>query len=131
MSDFTITNLKQLDDAAKAWMPGIEAPLAREHLDSEHLDVTYIRYESGVRSPMARSHRIQEEAYVVIGGSGTITLNDEPHLIDRWDVIRVSPPIVRSLQAGAGGRELIAVGSDRPEGGNAVPGETYGARQDS
>ncbi|PZR85123.1 MAG: hypothetical protein DLM67_26390 [Candidatus Nephthysia bennettiae] len=72
---------------------------------------------------MAHSQRTQEEAYIVIDGSGTIVLNEEPHPISRWDVIRVSPWTVRTLEAGADGLELIAVGSDRPEGGDAVPGE--------
>jgi mannose-6-phosphate isomerase-like protein (cupin superfamily) len=131
MSDFTITNFKQINDAAGPRMPGIEARFAREHLNSEHLGVTYVRYQPGVRSPMAHSHRTQEEAYIVIGGSGTIVLNEEPHSISRWDVIRVSPSTVRTLEAGADGLELIAVGSDRPEGGDAVPGGRTGPGEDS
>jgi hypothetical protein len=43
MSDFTITNFKQLKDATGARMPGIEARFAREHLNAEHLGVTYLR----------------------------------------------------------------------------------------
>jgi len=35
---------------------------------------------------------------------------------------RVSPPTVCTLEAGADGLELIAVGSDKPEGGDAVTG---------
>ena len=121
MSDFTITNFKELKDAASGRMPGIEARFARDQLDSEHLGVTYLRYEPGVCSPMAHSHRVQEEAYIVIGGSGTIVLNEERHAIGRWDVIRVSPSTVRALEAGGDGLEVIAVGSDRPEGGDGVP----------
>lgn len=118
MPDFTIANFKALQDSAAGRAPAIEARFAREHLNSEHLGVTYLRYEPGVRSPVAHSHRIQEEAYIVIGGSGTI--DDEPHAITQWDVVRVSPLTVRWLEAGAGGLELIAVGSDKPEGGDAV-----------
>lgn len=58
-------------------------------------------------------------------------LNDEPHAIRRWDVIRVRPLTVRMLQAGTDGLELIAVGSDRPEGGDAVPGERMAPAKDS
>ena len=32
--------------------------------------------------------------------------------------LRVAPPVVRSFEAGPDGLELIAVGSDRPEGGD-------------
>lgn len=121
MSDFTIINLEQLEDAAAARAPGIEARFAREHLDSEHLGVSYIRYDPGVPAPIDHSHRVQEEAYVVIGGSGTIVLDGEAHAIRQWDVIRVSPSTVRRLEAGDDGLEVIAVGSARPEGGDSIP----------
>jgi len=40
------------------------------------------------------------------------------------DVVRVSPTTVRAFEAGDEGLELIAVGSDRPEGGDGVFAET-------
>ena len=73
---------------------------------------------------MAHSHREQEEAYVVVGGSGRIRIDDEVYSIGQWDVVRVSPEAVRAFEAGDGGLELIAVGSDRPEGGDGVLAET-------
>jgi hypothetical protein len=63
-----------------------------------------MRYAPGVRSPMAHSHREQEEAYVVIGGSGRVRLDVGPQ--------------------GPEGLELVAVGSDRPEGGDGVRAES-------
>ena len=33
-------------------------------------------------------------------------------------MIRVAPDVVRAFEGGANGLELIAVGSDRPEGGD-------------
>ena len=80
MTDYAIINLKDIEDSAGERAPGVEARFARKHIDSEHLGVTYIRYEAGVRSPMAHSHREQEEAYVVIAGSGRVRLDDEPIL---------------------------------------------------
>ena len=123
MTDYAIVNLKDIEDSA-AERPGMEARFARKHIDSEHLGVTYMRYEAGLRSPMAHSHREQEEAYVVIGGSGRVRLGDEIREIRQWDVVRVSPAIVRAFEAGADGLEIIAVGSDRPEGGDGVRAET-------
>ena len=61
-----------------------------------------MRYEPGVRSPMAHSHREQEEAYIVVSGSGRIRLDDEVHDVSEWDVIRVSPQTIRAFEAGAG-----------------------------
>lgn len=124
MSGFTITNLKQVENSAAARGPGLEARFGRKHLDSEHLGVSYFRYAPGVRSPMAHSHREQEEAYVIVGGSGQIRLDGEVVPVRQWDVIRVSPPVVRAFAAGEEGLEVIAIGADRPEGGDGVPAET-------
>lgn len=124
MSDYAIINLKDIEDSAGERAPGVEARFARKQIDSEHLGVTYIRYEAGVRSPMAHSHREQEEAYVVIAGSGRVRLDDEIREVRQWDVVRVSPATIRAFEAGADGLEIIAVGSDRPEGGDGVAAET-------
>src|SRR6266849_4205146 len=72
LSDYTITNLKEIDDSAGEHAPDLEAHFARKHLDSEHLGVSYFRYGAGFRSPIGHSHREQEEVYVVVNGSGRI-----------------------------------------------------------
>jgi quercetin dioxygenase-like cupin family protein len=120
MPRFTIKNLMDVEDSAGQRTPGVEGRFARKYLDSEHLGISYFRFGSGVRSPVAHSHREQEEAYVVVGGSGRIRLDDEVHELRRWDVVRVSPEVVRAFEGGESGLELVAVGSDRPEGGDGV-----------
>jgi hypothetical protein len=60
---------------------------------------------------------------VIIGGSGRVRLDDEVRDIRQWDVVRVSPETVRAFEAGPEGLELIAAGSDRPEGGDGVRAE--------
>src|SRR5205823_13825693 len=121
MSPYAIVNLKEeVEDSLGERAPGLEGRFARKHLDSEHLGVSYLNYAPGLRSSMAHTHREQEEAYVVIGGSGRIRLDDEVHDLRRWDVVRVSPETVRAFEAGTDGLELIAIGSDRPEGGDGV-----------
>jgi len=121
MSAYAIVNLKE--DVEDSWgerAPGTEGRFARKHLESEHLGVSYLRYSPGVRSSSAHSHREQEEAYVVISGSGRVRLDDEIRELRRWDVVRVNPATVRAFEAGDEGLELIAIGSDRPEGGDGV-----------
>jgi uncharacterized cupin superfamily protein len=120
MSTYTIKNLMDIEDSVGERAPGLEGRFGRRHLDSEHLGVSYWRYSPGVRSPVAHSHREQEEAYVVVEGSGRIRLDDEVHPLRPWDVIRVSPETVRAFEAGDDGLVLIAVGADRPEGGDGV-----------
>ena len=118
MPNFTIKNLMEIDDAAADRGPEIEARLARKHLDSEHLGVSLFRYGSGYRAPYGHRHREQEEAYVVVGGSGRMKLDDEIVELRQWDVVRVAPNVLRGFEGGPDGLELIAVGNDRPEGGD-------------
>ncbi|MGA2321021.1 MAG: hypothetical protein ABSG95_09830 [Solirubrobacteraceae bacterium] len=121
MSDFTIKNLMEVENSAGERAPELEARFARKHLDSEHLGVSYFRYAPGFRSPFGHSHREQEEAYVVIGGSGRVRLGDEILELRRWDVVRVAPQVIRGFEGGPEGLEIIAIGADRPEGGDGVP----------
>jgi quercetin dioxygenase-like cupin family protein len=116
---FTIKNLKEVDSAtAEAMADQLEARFGRKHLDSEHLGVSYFRYAPKFRSPVGHRHREQEEAYVVVAGSGRIRLDDEVIDLAQWDVVRVAPEVVRGFEGGPDGLEIIAVGSDRPEGGD-------------
>jgi quercetin dioxygenase-like cupin family protein len=120
MSSFTIVNLKEIEDSTGERAPGIEGRFARKHMESEHVGVSYFRYAPNLRSPMAHSHREQEEAYLVLSGSGRVRLDEEIRELRQWDLVRVSPQTVRAFEAGPDGLELIAVGSDRPEGGDGV-----------
>jgi uncharacterized cupin superfamily protein len=124
MKGFTIKNLKEIEDSAGERAPGIEGRFARKYLDSQHLGISYFRYAPGVRSPMAHSHREQEEAYIITSGSGQIRLDDELHKLRQWDVVRISPQTIRAIEAGDDGLEFIAIGSDRPEGGDGIPAPT-------
>lgn len=124
MSGFTIANLKEIEDSAGGRGLGIEARFARKHIESEHLGITYLRYDAGVRSPAAHSHREQEEAYVVLRGSGRVRLDDEVRPVRAWDIVRVAPPTIRAFEAGEDGLEMIIIASDRPEGGDGVPADS-------
>jgi mannose-6-phosphate isomerase-like protein (cupin superfamily) len=118
MPTFTRKNLKQIDDSAAGRGGDVEARFGRSQIDSEHLGVSYFRYGSGHKSPFGHRHREQEEAYVVLGGSGRMKLDDEIIELGQWDLIRVSPQVVRAFEGGPDGLELLAIGSDRPEGGD-------------
>lgn len=118
MSAYTIVNLKEIEDSVGERAPGVEGRFGRSHLDSEHLGITYFRYAPGLRAKTAHRHREQEELYLVLGGSGRIKLGDDVRELRQWDVVRVSPTTLRALEAGDDGLEFIAIGSDRPEGGD-------------
>jgi mannose-6-phosphate isomerase-like protein (cupin superfamily) len=121
MSDYTKMNfMADIEDSAAARAPGgeIQARFARSHIGSEHLGVSHFRYAPGYRSPFGHRHREQEEVYVVVSGSGRVRLDDTTEEIDQWDVLRVAPHVGRAFEAGPEGLEIIAVGNDRPEGGD-------------
>jgi mannose-6-phosphate isomerase-like protein (cupin superfamily) len=122
MSRFATVNLLDVEDAMGDKAPGLELRFGRKHLDSRDLGVSHVRYESNLRGEMAHSHREQEEAYVVVSGSGRMLLDDEVLELRQWDVVRVAPEVVRAFEAGPEGLEMIAVGGPKPEGGDGVAG---------
>src|SRR5947209_8582057 len=126
MSDYSIKNLKEVDDSAGD-RSDLEARFGRKHLNSEHLGVSYFRYGPGIRAPVGHRHREQEEAYVVVGGSGRMRLDDEIIDLRQWDAVRVAPAVVRGFEGGPSGLELIAIGADRPEGGDGETVENFWA----
>jgi quercetin dioxygenase-like cupin family protein len=120
MSDYAIVNLLEIDDDVQGRLEGLEGRFSRKFLGSRDLGVSHWRYAPNLRNPGAHSHREQEEAYVVVSGSGRVRLDDEIREVRRWDVIRVAPEVVRAFEAGPDGLELIAVGGPKPEGGDGV-----------
>jgi mannose-6-phosphate isomerase-like protein (cupin superfamily) len=118
MPDYTLTNMMDVENMAAGRMPGMEARFARKNIESEHLGLSFFRAEPNFRQPFGHSHREQEEAYVILEGSGRMRLGDEVVEIKPWDVIRVAPHVVRAFESGPDGLAFIAVGNDRPEGGD-------------
>ena len=118
MSDYAIVNLLEIEDDVQGRLEGLEGRFSRRFLGSRDLGVSHWKYAPELRNPTAHSHREQEEAYVVVVGSGRVRLDDEIREIRRWDVIRVAPGVVRAFEAGSDGLELIAVGGPKPEGGD-------------
>jgi mannose-6-phosphate isomerase-like protein (cupin superfamily) len=120
MPGFATINLLEIEDSVGDRAPGIEGRFGRKHLDSRDLGISHFRYDANLRSPMAHSHREQEEAYVVVAGSGRVMLDDECIDLRQWDVVRVAPEVVRAFEAGPDGLEIIAVGGPKPADGDGV-----------
>ncbi|HEY5189540.1 MAG TPA: hypothetical protein VII87_10935 [Solirubrobacteraceae bacterium] len=118
MTNFTSANLFDVDNLAADRGDGFEARFARSAIESDHLGVSYFSAPPNFRSPFGHSHREQEEAYVIVSGSGLMRLDDEIIELKQWDVIRVAPTVVRAFESGPDGLVYIAVGNDRPEGGD-------------
>ena len=119
MPDYTIKNIKDVKDMAAENDWPIEARFARSDLESAHLGLSHFRVGPDFRTPFGHSHREQEEIYLVLGGSGRMKLEDETVELHEWDAVRVAPHVVRAFESGPEGIELLAIGSTRPEGGDA------------
>jgi mannose-6-phosphate isomerase-like protein (cupin superfamily) len=120
MPSYTTVNLLEIENVIGDRAPGIDGRFTRSQLDSRDLGVSRFTYAANMRSPMAHSHREQEEAYVVIAGSGKVLLDDEIIDLQQWDVLRVAPEVVRAFEGGPEGLDMIAVGGPRPEDGDGV-----------
>jgi mannose-6-phosphate isomerase-like protein (cupin superfamily) len=125
MPDYTVKNLKEVEDSAAGRGGDVEARFARKHLGSRELGVSFFRYGPGHRSGTGHSHREQEEAYVVVAGSGRVKLDDDIVDLREWDVVRVAPEVVRAFEGGPAGLELIAIGGRKPEEGDGVRVEDW------
>ncbi len=118
MPTYTKSNLMEIEDMAKGQVEGLQARFSRSVLGSEQFGVTHFRIEPGVRAPFGHKHSVQEEAYVVLTGSGRLRVEEDILDLDQWDIVRVDPTAVRGFEAGPEGMDLLAVGGVRPEGGD-------------
>lgn len=118
MADYTHLNLLELDETVSARVPTIEGRFGRSSLGTAHVGVSHFRYAPNHHSVSGHRHREQEELYVVLSGSGRIRLEDDVVDLKALDTVRVAPTVIRALEAGPDGLEFLAIGSDRPEGGD-------------
>src|SRR5215211_630648 len=110
---------RDIEDSVGGRVEGLEGRFGRKHLGSRDLGISLWTYGPGVRGA-AHSHREQEEAYVVVSGSGRMRLGESVIEVCQWDVVRVAPEVVRGFEAGPDGLDVIGVGGPKPEGGDGV-----------
>jgi len=109
---FTHRNLEEVKDSAAEYGFGEfqEARFASGDLDLNQAGMSFLRIKPGKRQPFGHNHERSEEVYVVIGGSGRMMLGDEPIELKKYDAVRVAPSIVRAVEAGEDGLEMLAFG---------------------
>ena len=121
MAGYTKLNLKNdvEDQAVKFDMsPDLEFRSARVPLELENSGVSYLRVAPGFRLPFGHHHNVQEEVYVLVGGSARIKLDDDVVELKPFDAVRIHKDTVRNLEGGPDGAELIAIGAP-----NTGPGD--------
>jgi mannose-6-phosphate isomerase-like protein (cupin superfamily) len=127
MTGYTHLNLKQdVEDMAPSFdqSPSMEARFARGPLELEQSGMTYFRLAPGFRVPFGHKHVDQEEVYVVVNGSARIKIDDEILDLSEWDAVRVPGDVVRNLEAGDEGAEVLAFGAPPTERSDSemIPG---------
>ena len=118
MSRHTHVNLLEVKDSVDGRVEGLEGRFGRGPTGARDIGVSLWRYAPNLRNPTGHKHREQEEAYLVIRGSGQVLLDGEVSELRQWDLVRVSPDVVRAFAAGPEGLEIVAVGGPKPEGGD-------------
>ena len=120
-SGFTVVALGEVADmAAKHGFGEMgEARFAHGALETRQTGLSLQRLRPGRRQMFAHHHRRAEEVYVILEGSGTVTIDGEAMPVTARDAIRVAPTSSRVFEAGPDGLELLAVGPRAP--GDAVP----------
>jgi len=123
-ADYTKVNFEtDVEDMAPhgGMAPDVEAKFAREPLGLENSGVSRLRVKPGFRVPFGHTHETQEEVYVVVSGSAKLKLDDEVVELKQWDAIRIAPGVMRNLEAGSDGAELVLVGAPAPRDTEMVP----------
>jgi uncharacterized cupin superfamily protein len=112
MSDFTLVNIKDIEDSAVAfgYAPAMEARFARDPLDCERTGLSYQRLAPDAEGPFGHVHTEDEEIYVVLSGTGRAKLGEEIVDLKPLDAVRVAPGTPRGFAAGPEGLALLAFG---------------------
>jgi mannose-6-phosphate isomerase-like protein (cupin superfamily) len=125
MSDYTKANLKQdVDDAAPKFglSPGLEFRHAQKTLQAEQSGASYQKIEADFRQPFGHTHKEQEETYVLLSGGARVKLDDEIVELEPFDALRIAPGVMRCVEAGPKGAELILFGAPRVDDADIVQG---------
>jgi mannose-6-phosphate isomerase-like protein (cupin superfamily) len=113
---YTLRNLAEVEDAAaRHGQRGLEARFARGALDLEMSGITLFRFDPGFRVPFGHLHREQEEVYVLLRGSARAKLDDDVVELRPMDALRIGPGVMRGIEAGPEGAELLAFGAPNTE----------------
>ncbi|HEX2071953.1 MAG TPA: hypothetical protein VHF90_09945 [Thermoleophilaceae bacterium] len=125
--DYSIKNLRQVEDSAvkHGYSEMGEARFAHSDLKAENTGLSYHVLRPNKRQAFAHRHDKAEEIYVVLSGSGRIKLDEDVVELDTMDAVRLAPSVVRALEAGPDGLELLAFGPRHEADGEILPADGF------
>jgi len=116
MADYTVKNLMDVTNSAEQFgIEGMEARFARKPLELGNFGLSYQKLGPNFRQPFGHRHGTQEEAYIVLAGSGRVKVDDEVIELMQWDTIRVPGSAARQFESGPDGLEFIAIGAPQAD----------------
>jgi mannose-6-phosphate isomerase-like protein (cupin superfamily) len=106
------TNLREVKDSAAehGLSAHQEARFPQQDLGAEQTGMNFLTVKPAQREAFAHRHRTAEEIYVVIDGTGRVKLDGEFVELAPFDVVRVSPGVARSFEAGPEGLQVLIFG---------------------
>jgi mannose-6-phosphate isomerase-like protein (cupin superfamily) len=118
MSGYTKANIKHdVEDHAPKFglSPGLEFRSARHALQCEQSGASYQRIAPDFRQPFGHAHKQQEEVYVLLSGSARVKLDNDVVDLVPFDALRIAPGVMRCVEAGPDGAELILFGAPKAD----------------
>jgi mannose-6-phosphate isomerase-like protein (cupin superfamily) len=105
--------IDDVEDSAQKFGMGevLEAHFAREAIEARQFGLSLQRLKPNQRLPFGHRHEQQEEVYVVVAGGGRLKIEDEVLELAQWDAVRVDAELVRNLEAGPDGMDVLAFGA--------------------
>ena len=78
--------------------------------------LNHVTLDAGAAGAPLHCHALEEELFVVLAGSGTLLLGEQPHPITTGDVVARPPStgVAHQLRAGDGGLTYLVYGSREP-----------------
>jgi mannose-6-phosphate isomerase-like protein (cupin superfamily) len=131
VAPYTRKNLRRdVDDQAQAFgfAPALEFRVARDALETTQSALSFMRLAPGFRVPFGHHHEEQEEVYVVVHGSARLKLDDEVVELEPWDAVRIATGVVRDIEGGPDGAEVLLFGAPRVPQGDAVVEQDWWAQ---
>jgi mannose-6-phosphate isomerase-like protein (cupin superfamily) len=116
MSDWTIKKLDEIPDVLGDY-PGEMRMSAASDLGTEQVGFSWRRMPAGTggKGSYGHRHKTQEELYFVASGTLQFKLEDEVIDVAEGTLVRVAPPVVRSVWNEGPGDAVVVIVSTRSD----------------